>query len=73
MSPDEKRERLQRFEKLCRERGLAITAQRRRILALILDHRDHPTADQLYEDTKRHLPDVSRTTVAYWRCWLTSA
>ena len=54
---------MRRFEVLCRERGLAMTVQRRRILELILDREDHPTADQIYEDTKRHLPDVSRTTV----------
>ncbi len=63
MGPDQKRKRLELFEALCRERGLALTAQRRRILELILDRRDHPTADQIYQDAKRHLPDISRTTV----------
>jgi Fur family peroxide stress response transcriptional regulator len=63
MGPDEKRERLQRFEELCRERGLALTVQRRRVLELILDRKDHPTADQIYDDVKKHLPGVSRTTV----------
>lgn len=63
MSPGEKRERLQRFETLCRERGLALTIQRRRVLEFILDRKDHPTADQIFEDTRKHLPDVSRTTV----------
>ena len=63
MSPDDKQERLQRFEACCRERGLALTVQRRRILELILDRTDHPTADQIYQDVKPHLPGVSRTTV----------
>jgi len=63
MSPREKRERLQQFEVLCRQRGLAITVQRRRILELILDRRDHPTADGVYELASRHLPNISRTTV----------
>ena len=63
MSPGEKRERLRRFDTLCRERGYARTAQRRRILELILDRRDHPTADQIYDEVRRHLPRVSRMTV----------
>ncbi len=63
MSPDDKRERLQQFEALCRERGLALTVQRRRILELVLGRKDHPTADQVYEDVQQHLPGVSRTTV----------
>ena len=63
VSPDEKQERLERFEALCRERGLALTIQRRRILEFILDRKDHPTADQIFEGTRKHLPDVSRTTV----------
>jgi Fur family peroxide stress response transcriptional regulator len=63
VTPDEKRARLQRLETLCRQRGLAMTVQRRRILELVLDRKDHPTADQIYESAKKHLPDVSRTTV----------
>ena len=63
MNPDEKRTRLLRFEALCRERGLALTSQRRRIMESILVRTDHPTADQIYEDVKEHLPGISRTTV----------
>jgi Fur family peroxide stress response transcriptional regulator len=54
---------LQQFEVLCRQRGLALTVQRRRILELILGRKDHPTADQIFEGTKKQLPDISRTTV----------
>jgi Fe2+ or Zn2+ uptake regulation protein len=63
VSPSEKRERLQRLEMLCRQRGLAMTVQRRRILELILDRKDHPTTDQIYASAKKRLPDISRTTV----------
>ncbi|MBN2445813.1 MAG: transcriptional repressor [Phycisphaerae bacterium] len=63
MDPCNKRERLRQFETLCREHGLALTVQRRQIFELILDRKDHPTADQIYDDVRLHLPSVSRTTV----------
>lgn len=63
MTAEQKRERLRSFEAACRARGVALTVQRRRILELILDRTDHPTADQVYDATRPHLPGVSRTTV----------
>jgi Fur family peroxide stress response transcriptional regulator len=61
-TPD-KTARLETFERLCRERGVPLTVQRRVIYEAILDHIDHPTADDVYEQVKRRLPGVSRTTV----------
>jgi Fur family peroxide stress response transcriptional regulator len=58
-----KREQMQRFEQLCRERRLALTVQRRAILETVLDCSDHPTADDVYERVVRRVPGVSRTTV----------
>lgn len=63
MQPADKRERLRQFEVLCRERGLSLTVQRRVILQTVLDQTDHPTADQVYERVREHVPGVSRTTV----------
>jgi Fur family peroxide stress response transcriptional regulator len=58
-----KRERLRRFEELCRQRGLSLTVQRRIILEAVLDRVDHPTADTIYDEVKQRIPGVSRTTV----------
>lgn len=55
--------RLGRFEALCRERGLPLTVQRRRILQAVLERDDHPTAHQVYESVKQRIPELSRTTV----------
>ncbi len=63
MKPDEIAERLQRFEALCRERGLPLTVQRRDILKAVLERDDHPSADQIYETVREHIPGLSRTTV----------
>jgi Fur family peroxide stress response transcriptional regulator len=61
--PAQKRERLEQFETLCRQRGLALTVQRRTILEAVLDRPDHPTADHVYEAVKHRIPGISRTTV----------
>jgi Fur family transcriptional regulator, peroxide stress response regulator len=51
------------FERVCRERRLPLTVQRRAILQAILGREDHPTADQIHAQIQTQLPDVSRTSV----------
>jgi Fur family transcriptional regulator, peroxide stress response regulator len=51
------------FETVCRNKGLALTIQRRTILDALASRSDHPTVDQVYEDIKENLKGVSRTTV----------
>ncbi len=51
------------LEGLCPRRGLPLTVQRRAVLEALAARRDHPTADQLYEDVARRLPGISRATV----------
>ena len=55
--------KLRDFEQACRSHGLPITIQRRAILEAIAAREDHPTADQIYEEVRTRLPDVSRATV----------
>lgn len=56
-------DRMRHFERRCRELGLALTVQRRVVLEVVLARRDHPTADQIFDDVKTKFPDISRTTV----------
>ena len=56
-------EKIRSLESLCRERGLALTIQRRIILENLSSRYDHPTADQIYEVVKDQIKGVSRTTV----------
>jgi len=51
------------LEDVCRSQGLALTIQRRAILEALASRKDHPTADQVYEDISSNLKGVSRTTV----------
>jgi len=63
MDAETKTKRLDRFERLCREQGIPVTAQRRVILATVLDLDDHPTADQVYDSVANRGLGISRTTV----------
>ena len=46
-----------------REKGLRPTKQRACVYGVILDKRDHPTADDIYYRVKKHLPGTSFATV----------
>lgn len=61
--PTDRQARLDRFEALCREHGLALTVQRRTIYEAVLDRTDHPTAEEVYRIVEARIPGVSRTTV----------
>jgi Fur family peroxide stress response transcriptional regulator len=58
-----KRQRLETFERLCREQGVPYTVQRRVILEAVLDLDNHPTADQVHEQVTDRIAGISRTTV----------
>ncbi len=62
MDPAERKARCERFARLCRERGLARTVQRRVIFEIVAERTDHPTADQVFELARKRLPGLSRTT-----------
>jgi Fur family peroxide stress response transcriptional regulator len=55
--------RLEELQRVCRERGLPLTVQRRAILWAVLERDDHPTADQVLQVVQRRLPGVARATV----------
>lgn len=56
-------DRMEHVARLARQRGLSLTVQRRAVLEALLGRTDHPTADQLFDDIKRRVPGVARTTV----------
>ena len=63
MDEPEKRQRIEDFCRLCRERGLRCTVQRRLILESVLDLDTHPSADDVYDVVSRRVDSISRTTV----------
>lgn len=60
----------QQLERFCRERGIPLTCQRRTVFESIVDRRDHPTVDQVYDQVRGRLADVSRMTVYRALDWL---
>lgn len=46
-----------------RARRISVTPQRLAILAILESRRDHPTAEQIYQEVRRQLPAISFNTV----------
>jgi len=43
--------------------GFRFTPQRQHVYAVLLQKRDHPTAEEVFIRTKREMPDISMATV----------
>lgn len=43
--------------------GLRLTAQRRHVYRVLLEKRDHPTAEDVFRRARRALPEISLATV----------
>lgn len=43
--------------------GLRLTKQRQEVYQVLLEHRDHPTANEVYHRVRKHLPSISLATV----------
>lgn len=43
--------------------GLRFTAQRRHVYNILLDKRDHPSAEEVFMRAKQEMPDISMATV----------
>jgi Fe2+ or Zn2+ uptake regulation protein len=56
-----------KFERELGERlatsGFRFTSQRRHVYDVLLQKRDHPTADDVFMRTKRQMPEISHATV----------
>jgi len=63
MDDQARAERIEAFQRLCRERGLVLTSQRRAILRAVLDLDDHPSADRVHAALSRRRVRASRATV----------
>ena len=54
--------RREEIERICREHSLPLTAQRRIVLET-LPLLNHPTVDQVWDEVRKSLPEISRATV----------
>jgi Fur family peroxide stress response transcriptional regulator len=49
--------------KLLKEQHISVTPQRMEILKTIMSRYDHPSADNIYQEVRQHLPMISFNTV----------
>lgn len=63
LDPRTKKRRMAEFHRLCRERGIPLTTQRRAILETVLALDCHPTADEVHAAPAVRQARISRATV----------
>jgi Fur family peroxide stress response transcriptional regulator len=51
------------FRSRCKERGLAFTFQRQVIYEAVIDSRQHPTPEWIYEQVRQRIPSISLGTI----------
>lgn len=51
------------IERICREHSLSVTPQRRVVLEALSSRPTHPTVDEIWDEVRRSMPEISRTTV----------
>jgi Fur family peroxide stress response transcriptional regulator len=55
--------RMGAFTRRCKEAGLTATHQRTVIYRVLVESRDHPSPELVYERVSREIPEISRATV----------
>lgn len=56
-------EKLEWFKEICKRSGLKVTPQRLEIYRILMDSKDHPSADTVYKRIRERFPSVSLDTV----------
>ena len=51
------------FRQRCKEQGLAFTFQRQVIYEAVVDSREHPTPELIYEQVRQRIPSISLGTI----------
>jgi Fur family peroxide stress response transcriptional regulator len=63
ISPEARETALSDMRRRCKEQGLAFTFQRQVIYEAVLDSRQHPTPEHIYEQVRGRIPSISLGTV----------
>jgi Fur family peroxide stress response transcriptional regulator len=62
-------QRMERFEKVCRNSGMKLTHQRMEIFREVAQTRDHPDTKKVYQGVCERMPTISLDTV-YRTLWM---
>lgn len=58
-----KKEKIESFRRICRDRHLSMTPQRMAIYELLIESDDHPRTEEIFERVRRSFPDIALDTV----------
>lgn len=58
-----KREKIESFRRICRDRHLSMTPQRMAIYEVLMNAQDHPSAEDVLERVRKTFPDIAIDTV----------
>lgn len=59
----EKKEKLESFRRICRSHHLSMTPQRMAIYEILINSKDHPSAETVFESVRVAFPDIAIDTV----------
>ena len=63
MTSRERESAVSAMRQRCKDQGLAFTFQRQAIYEAVLDSREHPTPEHIYEQVRGRIPSISLGTV----------
>lgn len=62
-STDKLNEKMEAFQRKCREAGLKITPQRMAVYKVLIESKQHPSAEMVFRNVREMIPNISLDTV----------
>jgi Fur family peroxide stress response transcriptional regulator len=63
LNSDELEKKMDAFQLRCHEVGLKVTPQRMTVYKMLIESKEHPSADTLYQKVRKIFPNISLDTV----------
>ena len=63
LNSDELKKKMDAFQLRCHEVGLKVTPQRMTVYKMLIESKEHPSADTLYQKVRKIFPNISLDTV----------
>jgi len=63
LNSDELEKKMDAFQMKCHEVGLKVTPQRMTVYKMLIESKEHPSADALYQKVRKIFPNISLDTV----------
>lgn len=63
-SPTDLTEKMEAFKERCRRAGLKVTPQRMAVFRMLIDSKEHPSAETVFRQVRMTFPNISMDTVS---------